>query len=168
MRNLLIATFNSRTSRFIPSTVVALVLCMAAVSHARQMPGASQAAPMKKADQTAKMAQADKMNGPKPFSKEAFNAAAAEGKTILVEFHAPWCPICRAQQPKLQARLNGDYKHVVAFRVDYDTNVELRKEMNVAKQSTLILFKGSKELGRLSYTSDDKAIDDLFAHAKMM
>jgi hypothetical protein len=39
--------------------------------------------------------------------------------------------------------------------------------MNVAKQSTLILFQGAKEVARLSYTSEDKAIDDLFAHARM-
>jgi thioredoxin 1 len=110
--------------------------------------------------------QMDQMNDLRPFTKEAFAAAAAEGKTILVDFHAPWCPICRAQEPKVKARLNGDYKHVVAFRVDYDSNVPLRKEMNVAKQSTLILFQGSKEITRLSYTSEDKAIDDLFAHAK--
>jgi thioredoxin 1 len=110
--------------------------------------------------------QVDQTNDLKPFTKEAFAAAAAEGKTILVDFHAPWCPICRAQEPKVKARLNGDYKHVVAFRVDYDSNVSLRKEMNVAKQSTLILFQGPKEITRLSYTSEDKAIDDLFAHAK--
>jgi thioredoxin 1 len=110
--------------------------------------------------------QVDQTNDLKPFTKEAFAAAAAEGKTILVDFHAPWCPICRAQEPKVKARLNGDYKHVVAFRVDYDSNVSLRKEMNVAKQSTLILFQGPKEITRLSYTSEDKAIDDLFAHAR--
>jgi thioredoxin 1 len=110
--------------------------------------------------------QTDQMNDLRPFTKEAFAAAAAEGKTILLDFHAPWCPICRAQEPKVKARLNGDYKHVVAFRVDYDSNVPLRKEMNVAKQSTLILFQGPKEIARLSYTSEDKAIDDLFVLAK--
>jgi thioredoxin 1 len=105
-------------------------------------------------------------NDARPFTQEAFDAAAAEGKTILVDFYAPWCPVCRAQEPKVKARLNADFKHVVAFRVDYDSNAALRKAMNVQKQSTLILFEGRRELARLSYTSEDKAIDALFAHAK--
>ena len=110
--------------------------------------------------------QMNTMNSVRPFTKEAFDAAAAEGKTILVDFHAPWCPVCRAQEPKVTARLNGDFRHVVAFRVDYDSNAPLRKAMNVQKQSTLILFHGRNELARLSYTSEDKALDELFAHAR--
>jgi thioredoxin 1 len=105
-------------------------------------------------------------NDTRPFTQAAFDAAAAEGKTILVDFYAPWCPVCRAQEPKVKARLNAGFTHVVAFRVDYDSNAALRKAMNVQKQSTLILFQGRNEVARLSYTSEDKAIDELFAHAK--
>jgi thiol:disulfide interchange protein len=107
------------------------------------------------------------MNAFKPFTKEAFAAATAEGKTTLVFFHAPWCPVCKAQEPKVLAHLNNDAKDVVAFKVDYDTNKALRQEMNVAKQSTLILYRGKQELGRLSYKSDDASIDELFTHASM-
>jgi thioredoxin 1 len=135
----------NRVTQLVSSLTVVSLLTVGVASYAGQM---------------------DQMNDLKPFTKEAFAAATAEGKPILVYFHAPWCPICRAQEPKVKARLNGDYKHVVAFRVDYDSNVPLRKEMNVAKQSTLILFQGPKEITRLSYTSEDKAIDDLFAHAR--
>jgi thioredoxin 1 len=105
------------------------------------------------------------MNAFKPFTKEAFDAAAAEGKTTLVFFHAPWCPVCKAQEPKVLAHLNGDAKQVVAFKVDYDTNKPLRQEMNVTKQSTLILYQGTKEVARVVYKSDDASIDELFTHA---
>jgi thioredoxin 1 len=103
----------------------------------------------------------------KPFTREAFDAATSEGKMTLVFFHAPWCPVCKAQEPKIQAHLDGDAKQVVALKVDYDTNKALRQEMNVAKQSTLILFQGAKEVARLSYKSDDASIDELFSHASM-
>ena len=103
-----------------------------------------------------------------PFTKEAFKAAADSGKTTLVFFHAPWCPVCKAQEPKVLAHLNGDAKDVVALKVDYDTNMDLRKEMNVQKQSTLILYGGGKEIARISYVSDDASIDGLFRHATMM
>jgi thiol:disulfide interchange protein len=135
-----------RATRLVLVCAAALVAVAAAAPRGQQM--------MEPANET------------RPFTKEAFDAAAADGKTILVDFYAPWCPVCRAQEPKVKARLNADFKHVVAFRVDYDSNAALRKAMNVQKQSTLILFQGRNELARLSYTSDDKAIDELFAHAK--
>jgi thioredoxin 1 len=116
---------------------------------------------------SAPMADKNAMNAFKPFTNEAFAAATAEGKTTLVFFHAPWCPVCKAQEPKVLAHLNNDAKDVVAFKVDYDTNKALRQEMNVTKQSTLILYRGTKELGRLSYKSDDASIDELFTHASM-
>ena len=104
----------------------------------------------------------------KPFTAEAFKSATQAGKTTLVFFHAPWCPVCTAQEPKVLAHLNGDHKDIVAFKVDYDTNTGLRKEMKVDKQSTLILYKGTAEIARLSYKSDTASIDELFSHAPMM
>jgi thioredoxin 1 len=35
----------------------------------------------------------------KPFTTEAFAAAQAGGKSIVVHVFAPWCPTCRAQEP---------------------------------------------------------------------
>ena len=104
----------------------------------------------------------------KPFDQKAFEAAQAAGKPILVEVHAPWCPVCKAQEPKVKAHLNGAHKNVVAFKVDYDSNMALRKELKVDKQSTLILYQGMKEVARLSYKSDDASIAEFFSHASMM
>ena len=103
-----------------------------------------------------------------PFTKAAFTSAADSGKTTLVFFHAPWCPVCKAQEPKVVAHLNGDARDVVALKVDYDTNMDLRKAMKVEKQSTLILYRGGTEIARLSYKSDDASIDELFKHVTMM
>jgi thioredoxin 1 len=30
-----------------------------------------------------------------PYTPEAFEAAMAAGKPILVEIHASWCPVCK-------------------------------------------------------------------------
>jgi thioredoxin 1 len=110
----------------------------------------------------------DQMNEFRPYTTEAFKTAMGEGKTTLVFFHAPWCPVCKAQEPKVLAHLNGDHKNVVAFKVDYDSNPALRKELKVDKQSTLILYQGMKEVARLSYKSDDESIAEFFTHASMM
>lgn len=118
----------------------------------------------------AQMKPADAMmmkNEFKTFTAEAHAKAMAEGKTTLVFFHAPWCPVCRAQEPKVLAHLNGMAKDVVAFKVDYDSNADLRRTMKVEKQSTLILFHGMKETARLSYKSDDASIAEFMGHASM-
>jgi len=134
--------------------VIASVLLFSAGVSAQEM------ASMK--DKDMKMAR-----GFTPFTRDAFKAAADAGKTILVFFHAPWCPVCKAQEPKVLAHLNADAKDVVALKIDYDTNMDLRKEMMVEKQSTLILYSGAKEIGRLSYKSDDASIDELFKRMPM-
>jgi thiol-disulfide isomerase/thioredoxin len=108
------------------------------------------------------------MRGFTPFTKADFKTAADQGKMTLVFFHAPWCPVCKAQEPKVLAHLNSDARDVVALKVDYDTNLDLRKEMHVEKQSTLILYSGTREVARLSYKSDDASIDELFSHVTMM
>jgi thioredoxin 1 len=123
--------------------------------------GATQAGRM---DQTGQMAQT---NDFKPYTPEAVKAAMGDGKTTLLFFHAPWCPVCKAQEPKVKAHLNGAHKNVVAFKVDFDSNMALRKELGVDKQSTLILYQGMKEVARLSYKSDDASIAQFFNHASM-
>lgn len=110
-------------------------------------------------------AQSPQARTPQTYSAEAFKAAISAGKTVMVAFHAPWCPVCRAQEPKVEALLGTEYRDVVAFNVDYDTNVPLRKEMGVLRQATLILFKGSKEIARLEFKSDDASLREFFSHA---
>src|SRR5690349_12639098 len=58
-------------------------------------------------EMSAPMADQHAMNTFKSFTKEAFAAATAEGKTTLVFFHAPWCSVCKAQEPKDLAHLNS-------------------------------------------------------------
>ena len=100
----------------------------------------------------------------KPFDQKAFDAAQAAGTPILIEVHAPWCPVCKAQTPIL-AKLADDarFKNLVRFGVDFDSQKDLLKTFNVQKQSTLIVFKGRQEAGRSTGDSNAASIEALLA-----
>ncbi|WP_442753603.1 thioredoxin family protein [Methylocystis sp. JAN1] len=102
----------------------------------------------------------------KPFSEAAFTAAQAAGKSIVVHVFAPWCPTCRAQEPILQ-RLEADPKftRAEAFRVDFDGQKDAVKALKARNQSTIIVFKGAKEVGRSVGETDEKAISALLDKA---
>ncbi len=86
---------------------------------------------------------------PVPFDDAAFKAAQASGKSILVQVHADWCPQCAAQRPIITNLMkDAKFKDMVIFNIDFDTQKDLVKRFNVMRQSTLIVFKGDKEMDR--------------------
>jgi thiol-disulfide isomerase/thioredoxin len=100
----------------------------------------------------------------KQFDAAAFEAAQAQGRPILVEVSAPWCPVCKAQAPIL-ARLAGEprFKSLEIFNVDYDSRKDVLRSLGVQKQSTLIVFKGRQEVGRSTGDTDAASIERLLA-----
>jgi len=102
----------------------------------------------------------------KPFDIKAFEAAQAAGQSILVEVHAPWCPVCKAQAPIL-GKLAGEqkFKNMVRFNVDFDSQKDLLRKFNVQKQSTLIAFKGKQESARSTGDTAAASIEALLAKA---
>lgn len=101
-----------------------------------------------------------------PFSDAAFAAAQAAGKPVIVHVYAPWCPTCRAQEPILK-KLEADPKFAgaEAFRVDFDHQKDAVKAFKARAQSTIIVFKGAKEVGRSVGETDEKAISALLDKA---
>lgn len=103
-------------------------------------------------------------NESKPFEAAAFQQAQADGKTVLVDFAASWCPTCRKQAPVIDSLLKQEkFKDVVAFKADYDEEKDLKKALKVASQSTLVVFKGQKEAGRAAGITSPEAIGELLA-----
>lgn len=89
-----------------------------------------------------------------PWTAADFAQQQAAGKAVALHFHADWCPTCRAQQ-KVFDGWRGDA--AVPGRllvVDYDNARELRRQLGVRMQSTLIVFKGDKEVARLAGDTD--------------
>ena len=102
----------------------------------------------------------------KPFDAAAFAAAQMEGKSILVEFFAAWCPVCRAQNPILvQLTREPKYKDLVVFKVDFDTQTDDVRALKAQAQSTLIAFKGESEKGRSVGDTNKDSIAELLNKA---
>lgn len=92
------------------------------------------------------------------YTKEAFDSALKSGNAVVVDFHANWCPVCKKQEPLLNeiVAMKG-YEKVVALKADFDSEKDLKKSLNVSKQSTIIVFKGGKEVARKTgVTSKDE------------
>jgi thiol-disulfide isomerase/thioredoxin len=93
------------------------------------------------------------------FTSQAFAAAQAQGRPILVEVHANWCPTCRAQAPVVQSVARSpEFDGLVVFRLDFDRQLTERRALGVRVQSTLIAFHGGRETGRSAGDTDPDAI----------
>lgn len=96
------------------------------------------------------------------FDEKAFAEAQAQGKSILVDISAPWCPTCNAQKPIIE-KLSAEpkYQGLTIFDVDFDTRKDILRKFGAQTQSTLIVFKGDKETGRSVGSTHADAIDAL-------
>lgn len=101
-----------------------------------------------------------------PFDQGQFDAAQAAGKPLAVVFHAEWCPTCRAQAPVLSALANSAELHsVTLFVADFDTQKALKKSLGVTKQSTVVVFKGRREVARSTGDTQSAALESLLHKA---
>jgi thiol:disulfide interchange protein len=98
------------------------------------------------------------------YSPAAFAKAQADGRPILIDVAATWCPVCAAQHKVMQKlTANGAQPDLLVLRVDFDKQKPVWKKFGAQKQSTLIAFKGRKETGRMSYDASEDKIRALIA-----
>ena len=85
------------------------------------------------------------------FDKQAFEAAQAAGKSVVLHVAATWCETCLAQRAVLN-KLETDpaYKDLLILTIDYDKQKDVMRSFKVTSRSTLIAFKGTTETGRMT------------------
>jgi len=97
-----------------------------------------------------------------PFTKSQFDNLMKEGKPIIVHVHAPWCSNCKAQNSVLNVEMKSPaYKGVTFLEVDFDTQNEALRELNVSMQSTILVFKQGREVGRFTAKTKESDIEEL-------
>lgn len=94
----------------------------------------------------------------KPFTQAEFDVAMQQGKPILVDVYADWCSTCKRQLHILTPMLaEPEFAGLTAFKVNYDTQDDVLKALNVRNKSTLILFNQGKEVRRsIGQTNKEK------------
>lgn len=99
-----------------------------------------------------------------PFTQAAFDKAVAAGQPVIVDVQASWCPTCKAQKPIVESLLREPrMKNVTLFSADFDTEAALKKQLRVSQQSTFVVFKAGKEVGRSTGDTNKESIAALFA-----
>ena len=74
--------------------------------------------------------------------------------------------MCKKQQPIVD-RLSNDprFAKVKVFRADFDKEKDLLKQWKVAKQGTVIAFKGKTEKARATGDTEEEALRKVFEAA---
>jgi len=87
------------------------------------------------------------MSTKKIDNRKLFESTIKNG-VCLVDFNAPWCAPCIAQEPilkKLAAEFEG---RAVIAETNVDVNIEATQKFRIQSIPTLILFKDGKEINR--------------------
>lgn len=96
------------------------------------------------------------------YSKVAFDEATADGKKVLLDFHADWCTVCRGNEPIIKSAVEAD-GDIVGLKINYDTAQDLRAKYGVVSQSTLIVLQNGQENGRTMGPQSSSTITELLA-----
>ena len=85
----------------------------------------------------------------KHFDSASFNAAAAQGGVMLVDFWAGWCGPCRMLGPIID-QLSEDYDgRVIVGKVNVDDEPMLAHQFGVMSIPNVVILKDGKEVDRL-------------------
>ena len=87
------------------------------------------------------------------FSKELFDKAQSQGKIVIVSSWIKYCTSCASQMKVLNtAKKNGELSDIKFDNIEYFafdvTDKEISNFFNVQYQTTLLIFKGNKEVYR--------------------
>ena len=93
------------------------------------------------------------------FDQITFRRAQAEGRPILIDVHAWWCPVCLSQSAKIKRIVKSPaYDKLLVLRVNYDKQKPVWKSFGASKQATLIGFHHNREVSRLAYVTNEERI----------
>ncbi|MDA0368375.1 MAG: thioredoxin TrxC [Proteobacteria bacterium] len=76
--------------------------------------------------------------------------ARAVDLPLVVDFWADWCGPCKMMAPQFEAAAKSLEPRVRLGKVDTEANQDLAARFNIRSIPTMILFRGGKEVARVS------------------
>ena len=97
------------------------------------------------------------------FNKELFEKAQSQGKVVVVSSWIKYCTSCASQMKVLNtAKKNGELSDIKFDNIEYFafdvTDKNISNFFNVQYQTTLLIFKGNKEVYRSIGETSEKLI----------
>ena len=97
------------------------------------------------------------------FNKELFDRAQSQGKIVIVSSWIKYCTSCASQMKVLNtAKKNGELSDIKFDNIEYFafdvTDKDISNFFNVQYQTTLLIFKGNKEVYRSIGETSEKLI----------
>lgn len=94
------------------------------------------------------------------FNKRTLDEYVAEGKTVLVEFSAPWCVYCRRLAPAME-KIAEEYKDIPTVgSVNIDNEQELARQERIEVVPTLVLYKNGQAVDSIVGPGSKAAVED--------
>jgi thioredoxin 1 len=155
-----------------PTTVIC-GLVVAAVLAGCGSQSASQAGPAAQVSTTTSATKAATDDQPTDQAKRAgvyLDYAAYQsdpgkyaGTKVVLFFHAPWCPSCRATEEDVLARRDSLPSGLTLVKTDYDSQTDLKKKYGVTTQHTFVLVDPAGQ--PLKKWNGSLTVDDIVAKA---
>lgn len=93
-----------------------------------------------------------------PYSAQTLAQKQQAGEAVSLHFHAKWCPTCLVQEKAFNTFKGDATVTGTLLVVDYDQERELKRQMGIRAQSTLIVFKGQEQKHRSGGVTDPQAL----------
>ena len=81
------------------------------------------------------------------FTKEAFEQAQNNGKTVVLYSWNKYCVTCAKQKPILQ-QAKKDFKEVLFLYIEHTKNKNLLKDLNINFWSTIAVYRDNAQIAR--------------------
>lgn len=102
----------------------------------------------------------------KTFSQEAFSVSQAANDSIIVYIFAPWCTTCKKQEAVIEKVIQDPrFDKVRYFVVDFDNDKESMRKLKANTRSTILVYKGSREITRSANDTDPASLQSLLEKA---